>query len=179
LCKTEDPVAQRIHRENAERMLLASFVSGLYETPGTQVRYANVQSLSEALKIAIAVQEAEKQERFNESFYTQVDKTVRLLTRSPSRTRAGSESEQHSADLRADSHIRSQRNRTSDNAGRATASITRKAQTKTALRFYECEGIGHFTRECPTRFKREATLSQSPGKRNPSERSRRSRSPGI
>jgi len=29
LCKTRDPVAQRIHRENAERMLLASFVSGL------------------------------------------------------------------------------------------------------------------------------------------------------
>ena len=29
VCKTSDPVAQRIHRENAERMLLASFVSGL------------------------------------------------------------------------------------------------------------------------------------------------------
>jgi len=30
LCKTDDPVAQLIYQENAERMLLASFVSGLY-----------------------------------------------------------------------------------------------------------------------------------------------------
>jgi hypothetical protein len=44
----DDPVAQCTHRENAERMLLASFVSGLVGTPGTQVQYANVQSLSEA-----------------------------------------------------------------------------------------------------------------------------------
>ena len=100
LCKTEDPVAQRIHQENAERMPLASFVSGLSGTSGTLVRHANVQSLSEALKIAISVQEAEKQERFNESFYTKVDKTVRLMSRSPSRTRAGSGSEQHLADVR-------------------------------------------------------------------------------
>ena len=62
LCKTDDPVAQRtsIHRENAERMLLACFVSGLVGTPGTEVRYANIQSLSEASRIAISVQEAEK-----------------------------------------------------------------------------------------------------------------------
>jgi len=35
LCKAGDPVAQRIHRENAERMFLVSFVSGLVGTPGT------------------------------------------------------------------------------------------------------------------------------------------------
>lgn len=29
ICKVDDPVAQRIHRETAECMLLASFVSGL------------------------------------------------------------------------------------------------------------------------------------------------------
>jgi len=79
LCKTEDPVAQRIHQENAERMLLVSFVSGLCVAPGTQVRYANVQYLSEALKIAIAVKEAEKQERFNVSLHTKVDKSVLLM----------------------------------------------------------------------------------------------------
>jgi len=108
-------------------MLLASFVSGLVGTPGTQVRYANVQSLSEALRIAISVQDAEKQERFNERFYTKVDKSVRLLSRSPSRTRSGSDSEQHSADARTVNHTHSQRNWTSGNAGRATASSTRNA----------------------------------------------------
>jgi hypothetical protein len=29
MCKDSDPVAQRIHRENSDRMLLASFVAGL------------------------------------------------------------------------------------------------------------------------------------------------------
>jgi len=67
---------------------------------------------------------------------------------------------------------------TSGNAGRATATNTRNAQTEAALRCYECEGIRHFARECPTRRKREAKFSESPGKENPSERSRRSRSPG-
>jgi len=121
LCKTNDPVAQRMHRENAERMLLISFVSGLSGTPRVQVRYASVKSLPEALRIAIAVPEAKTKERFNESFYTKVDKSVRLLSRSPSRTRAASGSEQHSADVRTVSDTRSQRNRTSGNAGRAMA----------------------------------------------------------
>jgi hypothetical protein len=158
-------------------MLLASFESGLFGNPGTQVRYRNVQSISEALTIAISVQEAEMQERFNESFYTNVEKSVLSLSRSRCRTRAGSVSEQHSADARRDNHTRTQRNRTSGNANSATASSTRNAQTKAALRCYECQGIGHFASECPTRLKRGAKSSESPGKENPRERSRRSHSP--
>ena len=34
--KVDDPVVQRIHNENADRMLLASFVAGLTGVPGTQ-----------------------------------------------------------------------------------------------------------------------------------------------
>jgi len=34
VCRVEDPQVQRIHQENAERMLLAAFVSGLIWTPG-------------------------------------------------------------------------------------------------------------------------------------------------
>jgi len=33
-CQTDDPVAQGLHRENAERMLLASYVAVLIGVPG-------------------------------------------------------------------------------------------------------------------------------------------------
>jgi hypothetical protein len=41
VCKVDNPVAQRIHHENAERMHLATFVAGLSGTHGRQVRNAN------------------------------------------------------------------------------------------------------------------------------------------
>jgi hypothetical protein len=37
-CQTDDPVAQGLHRENAERMLLARYVADLIGVPGSQVR---------------------------------------------------------------------------------------------------------------------------------------------
>jgi hypothetical protein len=39
--KVDDALAQAIHNQNAERMLLASFISGLVGEPGRQVKYAN------------------------------------------------------------------------------------------------------------------------------------------
>jgi hypothetical protein len=60
--EVDDPLVQQIHRKNAERMLLASFVAGLSGAPGKQVRYANPQTMQQALTIALSVQEAEKQE---------------------------------------------------------------------------------------------------------------------
>jgi len=89
MCKTSDPVAQHIHRENTERMLLASFVAGLPGPPGKQVRYASPRDIGQALSIALAVQEAEKRERFKESFNAKFDNSVRLSVRSPSRSRQG------------------------------------------------------------------------------------------
>ena len=83
LCKVDDPIAQRVHQENAERMLLASFVGGLSGVAGLQVRYANPQTAQEALRIALAVQEAEKLERFNNSFYTRFDNLFSLHSRPP------------------------------------------------------------------------------------------------
>ena len=66
-------------------MLLAAFVSGLVGTPGKQCRFSNPQTLQQALSIALTVEQAEKQERFYDSFYTRYDKRERLLARSPSR----------------------------------------------------------------------------------------------
>jgi len=65
----DDPVAQRIHYENADRMLLVSFAAGLTGIPGRQVRFSNPSHLDQTLKTVLSVQEAEKQERFSESFF--------------------------------------------------------------------------------------------------------------
>jgi len=72
-CLSDDPVAEGVHRENAERMLLASYVVGLTGVPGRQVRYASPVSVEEAIRIAVSVQEAERQEQFNNSFYARHD----------------------------------------------------------------------------------------------------------
>ena len=57
--KSADPQIQRIHKENSDRMLLASFVSGLTGTADYQVRISHPKSLGEVLNLAVSVQEAE------------------------------------------------------------------------------------------------------------------------
>jgi len=99
--KVDDPVAQSLHCENAERMLLASFVSVLNGPDGKHKRYASPSSMHQALQTALAVEQAEKQERFNESFYTRFETSVWLTSQSPSSTYARSSRTWQSADARA------------------------------------------------------------------------------
>jgi hypothetical protein len=79
------------------------------------VRYACTQTLNEALRIGLSVQEADKQERFKETFYTKIDESVRLLSRSPDRANSGSSSQRRTADTREAKHSRSQRHNTQKN----------------------------------------------------------------
>jgi len=72
----DDPVAQRVHCENAERMLVASFFSGLNGVVGKHSRYASPSLMHQALQIAWAVKQTEKQDRFNESSYTRFEQYV-------------------------------------------------------------------------------------------------------
>jgi 2-methylcitrate dehydratase PrpD len=73
-CRVDDPITQRVHQENAKRMLLTSFVAGLGGEAGRQARFSEPRTLQDALWIALSVQEAERQEKFNNSFHTDFDR---------------------------------------------------------------------------------------------------------
>ena len=60
MSKVNDPRAQQIHRENADRMCLGSFVAGLSGVVGRQLRYAHPRTLQEVLNLALAVDEADR-----------------------------------------------------------------------------------------------------------------------
>jgi len=47
---------------------------------------------------------------------------------------------------------------------------TFRKNLKSALRCYECQGVGHFGRKCPTRQRRRGKPKNSPGKNDPTER---------
>ena len=177
LRKTNHPVAQKIHQENAEHMLLASCVAGLIDVVGRQVRYLNPQSIQQAVQFALSVQEAEKQERFNSSFYTRFENSVSLQPKSSSQEYSEGESSLHVSAARTVNYT-SQRPTVTRSANKLTASGTRNEQTKEALRCYECEGLLHYARECPTRIKREKNYSHPSGRRNRTEHSKRSGSQG-
>jgi hypothetical protein len=61
--KVEDPNLQKFHYDQAERMMLAAFISGLQGNPGQQVRFRMPRSMEEALQIAVTVHEAEAREK--------------------------------------------------------------------------------------------------------------------
>ena len=139
MCNDEHPVAQRIHRENAERMLLASFVAGLSED-GKQVKFHNPQDLRQALT-ALAVREALKQEKFADTFYTKFDKSVRL-SNWQDREPAERHSPRHATD-----HLRTRRYERG--TGQVALETFRLEQNLGAM---SAKGVGT-ARECPTRLK--------------------------
>jgi len=58
--QVEDPVAQKLYYEQAERML-ASYTSGLTGSAGRQVRISLPESMEQALKTAVTVYQTELQ----------------------------------------------------------------------------------------------------------------------
>ena len=103
-------------------MLLASYVAGLIGVPGRQVRYASPVLAVEAIRIAVSVQEAERQEKFNSSFYARHD----------SRTYSDSDKLRHEVGSRTTSQAGGRRTEVPRSANNARASSTRNAQTKAA-----------------------------------------------
>jgi hypothetical protein len=83
--KVNDPVAQSIHRANAERTCLASFVAGLTGLAGEHVRISNLQDMPQALSLALSATEVVKEERASEIFFTTADRARRSDTRTSRR----------------------------------------------------------------------------------------------
>jgi len=104
-------------------MLLASYVAGLIGIPGRQVHFASPVSVEEAIRIAVSVQEAERQEKFNNSFYARHD----------GRKRSDSSS-RHAVGSRTASQAEVRRTEIPRSADKARSSSTKNAQTKFALR---------------------------------------------
>jgi hypothetical protein len=95
---------------------------------------------------------------------------ISFYARNENRTDNDSSNSRHAANTHNASQAVGRRAQIPHSASRTS---TRNAQTKAALWCYECEGIGHFASECPTRLQREQGNSQHPRGRNRTERSRR------
>jgi len=68
--KVEDPLLQKFHYDQAQRMLLSTFIAGLSGNLGRQVRFQMPSTVDLALLIAITVFEAEAQEKRNLAFFS-------------------------------------------------------------------------------------------------------------
>jgi hypothetical protein len=150
-----DPATQKIYNEQADRMLLASYAVGLLGTPVKQVRYALPGCLEEAVEIAVPVDQADQQDHRSSSFYT--GKVERVSVRSPAPSDESSERARASRTVRLSG--------TSHTPEPDNAQHSRRPVSKHGRRCYECEGIGHLARDCPTRRSRRAVDGAQDGRR--------------
>jgi hypothetical protein len=135
--QTDDPVTQRIYSEKAERMLLASYTAGLTGTPGLQVRYRMPTTLQEAVQIATSVGQAESQERTGSAFFLEAHpchQSQVSISNESARLRGGKN-----------------RSTRSHPKPRKRQAPNKADQTTEEPRCFECSGLGHYARECPSR----------------------------
>ena len=148
--QVDDPVLQKHHYEHAERMLLASFPAGLVGTPGRQVRFSLPKNMQEALRIAVTFQQAELQERRNETFYVDEVKECGKADR-PSRGTRRNASMRNTAQQAGTGRTQDQSNKGSF---RNTGIVNNR-------KCYECGDVGNFACECPTHQNRRDTRNRT------------------
>ena len=68
--KVDDPLLQKFHYDQTQRMLLAPFTAGLGGNAGQQIRFKMPATVQQALQIAITVFEAEAQEKRDLAFFS-------------------------------------------------------------------------------------------------------------
>jgi hypothetical protein len=171
---TDDPRIRKIYQEQAKRMILTSFSAGLSENPGKQVRYLMPKRIEEAVQLAVTVAQAELQKRRNKTFLLEAPTLHFTLAGRP----LGSA--QNPANLcrpsqQTNSVAKPDRGR---HRTRNRQPSCDRDRTEATLRCYECDGIGHFARVCPTRKNRQNstnTNSKQGGLPNPSIQNTRRR----
>jgi hypothetical protein len=68
--KVEDLMLQKFHYDQAQRLLLSSFIAGLDGHAGQQCRFQKPSTVDQALGIAVTVYEAERQQKRNLAFFS-------------------------------------------------------------------------------------------------------------
>ena len=149
---TTDSVLQRAYNEQAERMLLATFISGLQGAPGRETRFSLPGTASEALRIAEIVTQAEIQEVKNNAFY--MDSEVADISpagriREPAVRHTGAKP------AAVDGEPSCKPRQTGERSPNRRAS-TINAQTEDTVQCDECQGFGHYARHCANRFQKRA-----------------------
>jgi hypothetical protein len=111
--KVEDPVQQKWHYEQAERMLLASSTSGLTGQARKFTRFNLPANINKPLKIATTVNQAVIQERRNEGFYVDEARTRWQQSHSSRQTASQQQRETRSSTCLGWSHSKSEPKRSS------------------------------------------------------------------
>jgi len=124
-------------------MLLAAYSAGLSGTAGREVRMRAPVTTEEALRIVVTIEQAELQERRNNSFYldpeVDISPSGRARERPARHVNAGNTNSQIAPSSQASS-------------GKANPrKPIRKAESDAPVKCYECSGYGHFARDCANR----------------------------
>jgi len=119
-----------------------------------------------------------RETRTLESFYTRSEQSVGLLSEPKGQPDSGNGNSKYSGETHGYRQARRQRQSAPVSKNRADHQENVKTRTETAVSCYECDGRGHFMRECPTRLRKEKELSDSPGRKYGFEGSKQSNAPG-
>jgi hypothetical protein len=169
-----DPTIRKIYHEQVERIILASFTAGLEGNPGKQVRYVMLKGIDEAVQIAVTVVQAEIQERRTETFFLNAPTSHVTPAGRPSGS-AQNSANSRSLNQQTNSAVKPNRGRHRTRNRQPSSDRDRPEAT---LRCFECDAIGHFARECPTRMhKQNSTHSNAKqgGRPKPSSQNTRRR----
>jgi hypothetical protein len=135
---SDNPLEQRILREEADFRLLTSFIHGIRGDPGKELRYRNPSTIEEALNIATVVYNAQNMERNSR------DHDVLTAKREQGR---------NISTQRRDRPVWQQRRQNQDSSARQPQSWDNRNRNRsqTSVTCFSCGRRGHMARDCDKR----------------------------